>query len=136
MQHLKIVLSLAISVIGLAGCQSTKQSIEQRINIETYTDHDYHSSINTVSAKETIALLNDVEWQSARIGKARPADYKVQFSNSLTDAKTPVYEIWLSPHKDRLEIIVPTTNRYAQLDRQTSQALFKMLTQRDLASIQ
>lgn len=122
--------------ILLAACQNDHEPIEQRINIETYTAHAYEKTTNTTKAKEAIELLHNVDWQSARIGKARPADYKIQFSNSLTDAKTPVYELWLSPRKDKIEIVVAATNQYAQLDRQMSKQLYKTIMQHDLVSIQ
>lgn len=135
MKRLFPMASVALAML-LAGCQTTHEPIEQQINIETYTAHAYQKTTNKKMAKEAIQLLNEVDWQSARIGKARPADYKIQFSNSLTDAKTPVYEIWLSPHKDKLEIVVPATNQYAQLDRHMSKQLFHTIMQDDLASIQ
>lgn len=130
------MLCATFTTMLLAGCQTTHEPIEQRINIETYTAHAYEKTTNTTKAKEAIMLLHNIDWQNARIGKARPADYKIQFSNSLTAAKTPVYELWLSPRKDKIEIIVPSTNQYAQLDRKTSKQLFKTIMQHDLAAIQ
>lgn len=52
---------------------------------------------------------------------SRPADYHFifQFKNPKIEAKAVLYQIWISPNKDTVEII-SGGNRYAQLEEKCS----------------
>ena len=59
---------------------------------------------------------------------SRPADYHFvfQFKNPKIEAKAVLYQIWISPNKDKVEII-SGGNRYAQLEEKMQLLCFGLL---------
>lgn len=44
-----------------------------------------------------------------------------------------LYELWISPDKDKVELIIDAGNMYVQLDRNKSAELFESLTGKKLS---
>ena len=61
---------------------------------------------------------------------ARPADYRFgfRFKNPDIEAKAVLYELWISPNKDKVELVIDAESKYAQLDKNKSALLFEILT--------
>ncbi|MGE7920910.1 hypothetical protein ACQKM9_18515 [Viridibacillus sp. NPDC093762] len=64
-----------------------------------------------------------------------PAAYAFfyQYKNPKIEAKAMVYQLWISPNKDQVEI-VQGNNLYAKLTKENSAILFKVVTEDKLSS--
>ncbi|MBM7583935.1 hypothetical protein JOC86_000472 [Bacillus pakistanensis] len=60
---------------------------------------------------------------------SRPPDYQFvfQFKNPEIAAKAVLYQVWIGPNKDKLEID-QGDNQYAQLKKDNSAILFEIIT--------
>ena len=59
---------------------------------------------------------------------AYPPDYKFsfRFNNPNIEAKAVLYQLWITPNKDKVELI--GANRYVRLDESMSAELFEIVT--------
>ncbi|WP_374723914.1 hypothetical protein [Calidifontibacillus erzurumensis] len=75
-------------------------------------------------------ILKDIDWENSVVNMAHPADYRFafQFKNPEIKSKTVLYELWISPRKKKIELVIDTENKYAQIDKKKSAALFEILT--------
>lgn len=71
------------------------------------------------------AILNNIEWENAKVEMLTPPDYKFKLK---TNNEVIVYDLWISPTKDKIELIIPYDSKYAEVDQKTSAELFEMLT--------
>ncbi|WP_409273587.1 hypothetical protein V1499_02675 [Neobacillus sp. SCS-31] len=67
---------------------------------------------------EADEILEDAEWEEAKMQMANPPDFK------LNDR----YFVWLAPGSDRLEIIIDSENKYTKLSKEVSAALYEIMT--------
>ncbi len=118
--------------IFIAGCSNQEQSIEvqKRIGVENLYE-EFKMITNNQQVQNVWEIINNVDWETAKVQMALPPDYRFafQFHN---EAKAVLYELWISPNKDKVEII-KAGNKYAQLDRNKSTELFEALTGEKLA---
>lgn len=71
------------------------------------------------------AILNNIEWENAKVEMLTPPDYKFKLN---ANNEVIVYDLWISPNKDKIELIIPSDSKYAEVDEKTSAELFEMLT--------
>ncbi len=64
---------------------------------------------------------------------SRSADYHFvfQFKNPKIEAKAVLYQIWISPNKDKVEVM-GGDNRYAQLTEKNAAVLVEIITDEKL----
>ena len=79
-------------------------------------------------------ILKDTIFENKKVEMSRPADYHFifQFKNPKIESKAVLYQIWISPNKDTVEII-SGGNRYAQLEEKNAAILFRIVTGEKLA---
>lgn len=59
----------------------------------------------------------------------RPPDYKFFFENNKSSSdKSVIYNLWISPHQDQVEIIIESKPTYVQLTKKKSAKLFELIT--------
>ena len=93
------------------------------------TDHEQVQKVKEI--------LNDIDWENGVVNMARPADYRFifQFKNPEIEAKAVLYELWISPNKDKVELVIDAESKYVQLDTGKSAELFEILTGGKLSDI-
>ena len=67
-----------------------------------------------------------------------PADYRFvfQYKNPNIEAKAVLYELWISPNKDKVELVIDADERkYVRLDNNKSAELFEILTDGKLSNL-
>ena len=79
-------------------------------------------------------ILNDIHFENQKVEMSRSADYHFvfQFKNPKIEAKLVLYQIWISPNKDKVEVMAGD-NRYAQLEGENAATLFWIVTGEKLA---
>lgn len=67
---------------------------------------------------------------------SRPPDYQFvfQFKNPNIEVKAVLFRVWISPNKEKLEI-VQGDNQYAQLTKEQSAIMFEIITGDKIAKL-
>ena len=75
-----------------------------------------------------LEIFQDANWIYAKAEMAYPPDYKFafQYKNPNIDDKALVYQLWITPYKDKIELIGAI--QYVKLDKSISAELFEIIT--------
>ena len=119
-----------VVILLLAACSGEKQNIvvEKRVGDENKYE-DVNKVTDTKQVEEVRRILSDTHWTEAQVDFIRPPDYQFiyEFKNSDIEAKPELHKLWVSPKKDKLEVIQGEFD-YAQLPKKESARLFEILT--------
>ncbi|WP_099355172.1 hypothetical protein [Fredinandcohnia onubensis] len=124
---MNVIALIGIISMFIAGCSNQEQSVEVQKRIGDENNYeDFKLITNHQQVQKIREIIDNIDWETAKVQMARPADYRFafQFKN---EAKAVLYELWISPNKDKVELIIDAGNKYVQLDRNTSAELFKVL---------
>ncbi|GIN61224.1 hypothetical protein J27TS8_12170 [Robertmurraya siralis] len=135
-KYLKLLIAyFGILSILIAGCSNPIGSEEQNIVVQKRISEenkyeDFKEISDSKQVQQVKEILNDIHWENAKVDMARPADYRFgfQFKNPNIEAKAVLYELWISPNKDKVELVIDAESKYAQLDKNKSAILFEILT--------
>ncbi|MFL0584330.1 hypothetical protein ACH0B6_17290 [Solibacillus silvestris] len=126
---------IGIISILLVGCSSEIETEEQYIAIQKRVgDENKYEDFKEITDNEQVQkvkdILNDIDWENAKVNMVHPADYRFifQFKNPKIEAKAVLYELWVSPNKDKVELVIDTEIKYVQLNTSKSAELFEILT--------
>jgi hypothetical protein len=75
-------------------------------------------------------LANEPD-SNAIVSMVRPPDYRIETVSAPPDeaSETFAYGRWITPQKDRIEVVKEPPGKYWQLSKQDSDALFAILKQ-------
>ncbi len=125
---------IATFLIILTGCSNKIENEEQKIAVSKRVGNEnkYEGFRGINDSKQVLKvkeILSETDWQNAKVDMSRPADYLFvfKFINPEIKAKAVLYRIWISPNKDKLEI-VKGESQYAHLTKENSAILFKIIT--------
>ncbi len=136
-----LFLSLAMILFVITGCSNEIDNYEQYINVnkrivDVNKYEDFKKITDNKQVQEVKGILDSADWKNAIVDMARPADYKFsfQYKSPKIDAKAVLYEIWISPNKDKVEV-VKGDNEYVQLNEENSTVLYEILTGEKLSDL-
>ena len=117
----------------LVGCsndlQNTEQSIvvEKRIGDENNYE-DFREVTDNEQVQKLLEILQDANWIDAEIEMNSHPDYRfaLRFTNPDIEAKAVLYELWITPYKDKVELI--GGYQYVKLGKNESTELFEIVT--------
>ncbi|MGX2959606.1 hypothetical protein JNUCC23_10115 [Peribacillus sp. JNUCC 23] len=128
--------------IFIVGCSNTLENEEQSIKVQKligdeYNYEDFKEIINSEQVIKAKEVLNDIDWENAKVEMERPPDYRFgfQYKNPDIEAKAVLYELWISPNKDKVELVIDAESKYAQLDKNKSAILFEIITGENLSDL-
>lgn len=123
------VLTLFIVTSYSTGIENEEQNIEvqKRVGVEVEYE-DFREVTDNKKVLKAKKLLDDTDWRNAKVNMSRPPDYQFvfQFKKPKIEAKAVLYQVWISPNKDKLEV-VQGDNQYAQLTKENSATLFEII---------
>lgn len=138
MKSLKyLIVFIGIFSFFIVGCSNVIENEEKNIEvqkriIDEYKNEDFKEIeiTNNEQIKKVKEILDDIDWKNAKVDMVRPADYRFsfQFKNPEIEAKAVLYELWISPNKDKVELVIDAESKYIQLDKDKSAKLFEILT--------
>ncbi|TPV41054.1 hypothetical protein [Bacillus dicomae] len=129
---------IIICILIVTGCSNIIGNEEQRIEVQKHIrDNEYKDFKVVIDNNEVLqvkGILKDTTFENKKVEMSRPADYHFifQFKNPKIEAKAVLYQIWVSPNKDKMEIKAEE-NRYAQLEGENAATLFQIVTGEKLA---
>ncbi|WOA60070.1 MULTISPECIES: hypothetical protein [Bacillus] len=109
------------------------QRKDQRIEVQKRVGDDNYEDLKVVTDDNQVLqvkkILNDIHFENKKVEMSRSADYHFvfQFKNPKIEAKAVLYQIWISPNKDKVEVMAGD-NRYAQLEGKNAATLFEIVT--------
>ncbi|WP_141559386.1 hypothetical protein [Bacillus cereus] len=131
------VFFIAIIIFIVTGCSNIIGNEEQTIKVQKRVDDTYEDLkvvTDNKQVRQVKKILNDAHFENKKVEMSRPADYHFvfQFKNPKIEAKAVLYQIWVSPNKDKMEIIAGDS-QYVQLEGKNAATLFQIVTGEKLA---
>jgi hypothetical protein len=137
-----------MTIIGIllitfnVGCSNLIENEEQRIQVQKYMGNennyeDFKEINRNERVKQVKEIVQDIDWENAKVSMVRPPDYKFgfQYKNPNIEAKAVLYELWISPNKDRVELVIDAESKYTQLDKETAAVLYELITEAKLSDL-
>lgn len=120
--------------ILITGCSNLIGNEEQNIKVQKrVVDVNNYEDFKVITNKEKVQkvreLLDNIDWEHTKVDMVRPADYRFifQFKNPDINGKAVLYELWISPNKDKVELTVNAESKFVQLDKNHSEELYEIL---------
>lgn len=122
----------------IVGCSNDIKDGEHSIEVQKRIgDENNYESFNVITdnqqVKKAREILENIDWENAKVDMVHPADYRFSFPNP--EAKVVLYELWISPDKDKVELVVDAESKYIQLDKNKSAELYEILTSEKLSDL-
>ncbi|MDA1800544.1 hypothetical protein [Bacillus cereus group sp. BY6-1LC] len=126
------VVFIAIVIFIVTGCSNIIGNEDQTIKVQKHVDNKYEDLkvvTDNKQVRQVKKILNDAHFENKKVEMSRPADYHFifQFKNPKIEAKAVLYQIWISPNKDKIEIIAGNS-QYVQLEGENAATLFQIVT--------
>ncbi|MEK5246923.1 hypothetical protein MKX66_04285 [Bacillus sp. FSL R9-9530] len=126
-----VIVFMCIFIV--TGCSNILGNEDQRIEVQKHVGDDKYEDFKIVTDNNQVLqvkkILNDIHFENKKVEMSRSADYHFvfQFENPKIEAKAVSYQIWISPNKDKVEVMAGD-NRYAQLEGKNAATLFEIVT--------
>ncbi|EMN7727675.1 MULTISPECIES: hypothetical protein [Bacillus] len=137
MRNLYLVFSV-ICLFVVTSCSNNIGNHDQTIEVQKHAGDNHYEDLKVITDKNKVLqvkkILNDTNFENKKVEMSRSADYQFvfQFKNPKIEAKAVVYQMWISPNKDKVEIKAED-NQYAQLAEKDTAAFMKIVTGEKLA---
>lgn len=127
------IVFIAILLFLIVGCSSGIKNDGNKIVVEKQVSGSdkYELYIEIKDKKEVQNLknnLNSISWENAKVSMAYPPYYKFHFEDNKGKISGAVYDLWISPNKDKIELVIENESKYIQLNKEKSEELFKIIT--------
>lgn len=134
---------ISVVLFLVTGCVKGIENEEQKIEVQKRVGNEnkyenYKEITNNEQVQEVTKILDKVDWEIAKVDMVRPADYRFNFQYidpKIVQEKNALYELWISPNKDKVELVIDAESKYSQLNEEDSAALFEILTEEKLSEI-
>lgn len=124
---------IIICILIVTGCSNILGNEDQRIEVQKNIGDNKYEDLKVVTDNKQVQqvkkILNDAHFENKKVQISRPADYHFvfQFKNPKIEAKAVLYQIWVIPNKDKIEIIAGNS-QYVQLEGKNAATLFQIVT--------
>lgn len=133
---------IGILLIFITGCSNPIIKEEQNIEVQKRIgDENKYEDFKVITNSEQVqrvkGILENIDWENAKVEMIRPPDYRFAFyyKNPKIEAKAVLYELWISPNKDKVELVINAESKYVQLDNNKSAELYEILTGENLPGL-
>jgi hypothetical protein len=133
-----LVVFVGVFTFLISGCSSIENE-EQKINVQKRFDtnnyKDFKEITKNVEVQQVKKILNKADWVDAKVDMVRRADYRFafQFKDPNIQAKAVLYELWISPNNEQVELVIDIGSKYVQLNKKKSAELLEILTDKKLS---
>lgn len=119
---------------AVAQPKGIKIIVEQRVGEENKYEH-FKEITDAAVIQSVKDILDGADWIKAKVEMSQPPHYQFRYGyiNEQAETNFLYYDLWISPHKDQLELIQYSKHEYTQLNPQASATLFKLLTDQELS---
>jgi hypothetical protein len=102
---------------------------------------DKYEQLREITDKASVEkvkdILDNINWENAEVSMTHPPEYKFYFAsnNEQLQSIKLIYELWISPNKDQVELVIDSESKYVQLGKDNSAELFDILTGEKLSDL-
>jgi hypothetical protein len=125
----------------ISGCSSIGND-EQKIKVQKRFDtENNYKDLKEITKNEDVQkvkkILDKADWENAKVDMVRRSDYRFgfQFKDPNIQAKALLYELWISPNNEQVELVIDIESKYVQLNKNKSAELFEILTGKKLSDV-
>ncbi|PET71771.1 hypothetical protein CN514_05965 [Bacillus sp. AFS001701] len=129
-----IITLIVVLTIFITGCSNLIGNEEQNIEVQkrvvdVNNYEDFKVITNNEKVQKVRELLDNIDWEHTKVDMVRPADYRFifQFKNPDINGKAVLYELWISPNNDKVELTINAESKFVQLDKNHSEELYEIL---------
>lgn len=138
------IVFIAIFLVLTVGCankikneeiknEGNKIVVEKRVG-EADTYEHYNEIKDSKEVQKLKDILDSISWETVKVSMAYPPHYKFHFEDTNNKASGAVYELWISPYKETVELLFVSSSKYVHLNAKVSAELFKIITGKELDS--
>ena len=139
----KLLFALILVLMFITtGCSSGMENEEQTIIVQKLVgDKDEYNHFREVTDIEQVGkvtnILDKTNWTNAEVSMVHPADYKFHFEyiDKKIQSDSVIYALWISPNKDKIELVMQGAGKYVQLNKSKSAELFEIVTGEKLSDL-
>lgn len=139
----KIFIALVIvPVFLIVSCSNGIINEGSKIVVETRVgEADQYELFREISDRQEVQNAKDIlekaSWENAEVSMVRPTDYKFHFEDSKEELNSNglIYELWISPNKDKVELVIEGEGKYVQLSKEKSGKLFEIIIGKKLTEM-
>ncbi|MFD3158684.1 hypothetical protein ACFIJ5_17890 (plasmid) [Haloimpatiens sp. FM7330] len=133
------IVFIGVFLVLMVGCSNVIKNEGNKIVVEKIVgENDKYEYFNEISDSKEVKNVRDIlysiSWENVKVNMTRHADYKFHFENSKEKHKSNglIYDLWISPNKDKIELVIESESKYVQLNEEKSKELFEIITGKKL----
>lgn len=130
------IIFIGIFFIFITGCsngieiEGNEIVVQKRVGEENKYE-EFRKITDEKEVQKVKDILADIDWENAVVDMISPPHYKFCFVDTQTELV--MFDLWISPNNDQVELVIDSESKYAQLDKDNSAKLFKMITGTELS---
>lgn len=138
---------ISIFLVLMVGCtnriknEGNKILVEKRVSEVSESDkyENYNEIKDSKEVQNIKDILNSIDWGNAKVkvDMVSPPHYKFHFEDTTEKQELNglIYDLWISPDKGRIELVIDSESKYLHLDKTKSAELFKLITGKNLDEV-
>jgi len=135
---------ISILLVLIVGCTNRIKNEGNKIVVETRVEEsnkykNYNEIKDSNEVQNIKDILNSISWGNAKVkvDMVSPPHYKFHFDDTTENHELNgfIYDLWISPDKGRIELVIDSESKYLHLDKTKSAELFKLITGKNLDEI-
>lgn len=137
-----LIVFVGLFSIFIVGCSNDIENYGDSVIVQKRDGeddkYDQHKEITEKEVvQKVIDILDSISWRNTKVDMAHPPNYKFYFEykNEKTQANKFIYDLWISPDNEKIEIAIDSEGKYVQLDKKKSAELFEILTDEKLSDL-
>ncbi|MDR9746615.1 hypothetical protein P4H27_12700 [Paenibacillus taichungensis] len=135
-KYIYVIGCMTLLFMCLTGCsadniQSKGNQVIVQQPVENSNQYTLYRKITDPAQVHAIrSITRSIRSNHIIADMVRPPDYKFFFEkkNTTSSDKSDIYNLWISPHQDQVEIIIESKPTYVQLTKEKSAKLFELIT--------
>ena len=137
-----VIVFISIFLVLIVGCtngikiEGNKIVVEKRVGESD--KYEYYNEVKDRKEVQSVKnILNSISWVNATACMAYPPHYKFHFEDTTIKQESNglIYELWVSPNKDKISLVIDRESKYVQLNKEKSVELFKIITGKNLDEV-
>lgn len=131
---------MSVFIFFISGCSNGIEPeggeilVQKRIGEENKYE-DFRSITNNRTVQQAKDIIEKSRWENAEVSMAYPPHYKFQFKGEK-EQSTQIYDLWISPNNDKVELVIEGGGKYIQLSKVKSAKLFEIISGEELSEIE
>ena len=135
---------ISIFLVLMVGCTNRINNEENKIVVEKRVgESDKYENYNEIKDSKEVQnikdILDSIDWGNVKVkvGMASPPHYKFHFEGTTEkqELNGSIYDLWISPDKGGIELVIDSESKYLHLDKAKSAELFKLITGKNLDDV-